>query len=499
MSSVAVRMMKGSLWISGARAVVNAAGFFSTIMLARLLAPEDFGLVALGTTILAIMTAVTEMSLSQALVHHKDPQADHFHTAWTLGAARGLLLAAVMTILGRPLAALYEEPRLETLIYAFAFSVFLSGLANPRTVMLSKKLIFWQEFLLSVAERLVSLAVAIGVALHFQSYWALVAGVVVGQFTSVVLSYFILPFRPRIVWRHARELWSFSVWLTLGNAMNTINWRFDQLLVGHLLGRSALGHYTVGDSLAQMPTREAISPLTGTLFPALAGIASDPDRLRAGYQRAQSLITAIALPVGVGFALVAEPLVLLTMGTKWLPAVPIIQALSSVFALQTLGSMAQPLGMALGATKLLFMRDLQMFFVRLPTITCAMLLWGLPGLVYARVFTGLIAACVNMVLVRRLTGLGLLRQLGANFRSLVCVAVMVMGTSAVMKLLDSNGLVHDLRYLAAAVSSGAALYLSSSALLWMASGRPVGPEREFVSLASKLLSQVRRAAPAKRT
>ena len=124
----------------------------------------------------------------------------------------------------------------------------------------------------------------------------------------------------------------------------------------------------MGDNLAQLPTREAIAPLTEPLYPAFSRVADDHERLRAGYQRAQAFITAVALPIGVGFALLASPLILHFMGEKWAPAVIVAQGLSAIFALQTLGSLAQPLGMAAGATKLLFKRDVQMFFVRLPVI-----------------------------------------------------------------------------------------------------------------------------------
>jgi len=498
MPSLAGRMMKGSAWITGARAAINAIGFISTIVLARLLVPADFGLVALGTTILAIITAVTDMSLSQALVQHRAPSDDHFHTAWTLNAIRGLLLAGIMCLAGRPLALLYGEPRLEMLIYALAFSVLISGFSNPRTVILSKQLIFWQDFLLSVSERLVSVVVAISIALYFRTYWALVAGAVAGQAAMLILSYLILPFRPRVVFRHARELWSFSIWLTLGQAMNTINWRFDQLLIGQFLGRTTLGYYAVGDNLAQMPTREAITPLTHTLFPALSRIADEPHRLRAGYQRAQSIVTAVALPVGVGFALLAHPLVLAAMGAKWLPAVPIIQALSAVFALQTLGSLVQPLGMAKGETKLLFRRDLQMFLIRLPTIISAMMLWGLPGLIYARVFTGLFAAFVNMGVVRRLTGLAVRTQLKANWRSLSSVGAMVAGVMLIQRwfVSDRTDLPFLLMELAIIAISGAVIYIGCSTLLWIAARRPPGPETEVAQILARLLNRLSKSPAA---
>ena len=210
------------------------------------------------------------------------------------------------------------------------------------------------------------IVVSLLIAWEYKSYWALILGSLAGQVAYVLLSYTALPFLPRITFKHTRDLLSFSVWLSLGQIINTINWRFDQLLIGGLSGRAALGYYSVGDNLAQLPTREAIAPLTQPLYPAFSRVADDHERLRAGYQRAQAFITAVALPIGVGFALLASPLILHFMGEKWAPAVIVAQGLSAIFALQTLGSLAQPLGMAAGATKLLFKRDVQMFFVRLP-------------------------------------------------------------------------------------------------------------------------------------
>ena len=273
--------------------------------------------------------------------------------------------------------------------------------------------------------------------------------------------------------------------------MNTINWRFDQLLIGHYLGRQTLGVYAVGDNLAQIPTREAIAPLTHTLFPAFSRIADEPARLSAGYQRAQSLVTAIALPVGVGFGLLAEPMVLATMGEKWRAAVPVIQALSAVFALQTLGSLVQPLAMATGATKLLFQRDLLMFLLRLPVIIAAILLWGLTGLVYARVATGLAAAAVNMILVRRLTGLQVRLQLSSNIRSLASVALMAAGVMAVGTMFHNGAsdVVALIVELVARALTGGAIYVGACWSLWRIAGRPFGPEREVLTLLTRAISK----------
>jgi O-antigen/teichoic acid export membrane protein len=285
---------------------------------------------------------------------------------------------------------------------------------------------------------------------------------------------------------------SFSGWLTAGQIINTLNWRFDYLLIGKLLDRAALGFYTVGSTLATLPTREVVTPLTQSIYPGFAKIQNDPARLAAGYQRVQALITAISLPAGIGVAIIADPLVRLTLGDKWIPVIFIVQWLASVFAIQTLGSLVQPLAMAKGETRLLFVRDTQMFLVRVPVIALALIFYGLHGVIIARVGTGLLGAFVNMLLVRRLTGLTLLQQLGANSRAFISVAVMAVGVVATLAYLPfttdySTLIVH----LAILVAIGAVLYCGTSLLLWLIMRRPAGPEREILTIAGKVRSKLR--------
>jgi PST family polysaccharide transporter len=476
------KLAKGSLWISASRSLTNLFQFISTIVLARILVPEDFGLVALATTMLAILTAFTEISMTAALVHHQNPTDDHFHTAWTLGAARGLLLGVLFALAAYPAAQFYNEPRLVSVMYALAVSVCLMGLSNPRRVMLQKELIFWQDFVLDVSQKMIGVVVSIVIAVFYQSYWALVIGTLAGQIANVGISYTVLPFRPRISLRHARELWSFSVWLALGSAINTINWRFDHLLIGGYLGNAALGYYTVGDRVASMPTREATQPLTQTLFPAFAHVSGDAERLRSAYQRAQAVVTAIALPLGVGTAVIADPLVRLAMGEKWAPAIPVIQALAAVFAVQTIG-LVRPLALAKGATRLLFKRDMQMFALRLPFIFAGMYFGGLLGIIYARVLTGSISTLVNMMLVTSLSGLSIAAQLRVSLRSIVGAAVMAVGVTALGLVLPSPETRWALaEHIALLCAAGILLYGLTTLLLWTAMKWPSGPETELFKL-----------------
>jgi lipopolysaccharide exporter len=494
MSSVTGRLIKGSIWLSLSRAIVNGLATLSTLVLAWYLAPSDFGLVALATTMLAIVSTVTELSLTQALIRHKAPSESHFSAAWTLNATRGLLLCLFFAACAYPASVVFEDPRLFGVMLALGLTVLMSGLTNPRRIMLQRDLIFWQEFVLSVSQKFTGFVAAVVIAMIYHSYWALVIGTLVTAITNVVVSYLVLPFRPRITFQHMREFFSFSAWLSAGQIVNTLNWRFDYLLVGKMLGGTELGYYSVGSNLAMIPTREATSPLTQTIYPGFSSIRHDPARLAAAYQRVQALVAAVALPAGIGVAVVADPLVRLALGEKCAPVIFIIQALASVFALQTLGSLVQPLGMAKGETRLLFIRDTQMLFVRVPIMILGVMLYGLQGVIIGRVFTGLFAALVNMILVRRFIGVTVLSQLSANARALASIAVMAAGVSLASSYLPHTTDKAELALqLAIQAASGAFLYCGTTFLLWTLMKRPAGPETEVQKILGKILSRVRPA------
>ncbi len=477
------RLQRGTIWIGASRVLTNLLGLISTLILARALTPADFGIVALAGSMLAVIMAATELSLGSALVQHEDPTEAHLHTAWTLGLARSVALAVLFALGAYPAAALYRDPRLVLVMLALAGSVVIGGLGNPRAVMLTRDLVFWQQFALQTSVKLVSLVVGVAVALIYHSYWSLIAGSVAGQLVGVVVSYVVVPFRPRLGWRHTRELLSFSMWLTFAQVVNTINWRFDQLLIGGFLGRTQLGLYTVGDNLAVMPTRETTAPLFQTLFPAFARLQGDPERLKAAYQNAQALITAIVLPLGVGFALVADPVVRLTMGAKWVGAVQVIQVLASVFALQTLGTLAQSLAMAAAETKLLFKRDLQGFVFRIPFIVAGMYFFGLPGVLYARVASGSFGILLNFNIIKRITDLTFAAQFRANWRAICSTGIM----AAAVFVLGGPGAgpasqIGLATQIATRASIGVLFYATSTWVLWLVARRPVGPETELLRI-----------------
>lgn len=487
-------LARGAVWITATRGAINIIGFFSALLLARLLLPEDFGLVAIATTMIAIMTSVTEISLSSALLQHQDPTEDHYHTAWTLGLLRALFVSVISAALAWPLAALYGDQRLVGLILALAVTSVLSGVANPKVIELTRALVFRQEFVLGVSNKLIAFVVSAVVAIVWRSYWALVAGQIVAQVSSVLISYALVRYRPRFVLSKTRELLSFSVWLTFSQVLNTLNYRFDTLFIGYFLGNAKLGIYSYGDNLANMVTREATSPIANTLFPAFSRMVGDPDRLRAAYFKAQGLLFAVALPVGIGFAMIAEPLIMLALGEKWRGAIIVVQVVGAASGVASIGATYMPLALALGKTQAVFKRDLFSFLVRVPILTIGLLLGGLTGFLMARLVTGAIGLALNMTLIRSLIGVRFRTQIFGNWRPLASGFAMVMALWFWQtQVLIPEDIAFQTLNIAAQCMLGGCVYAAAMWIAWVSVHRPDGIEREI----SQVISQSLRAVATK--
>jgi O-antigen/teichoic acid export membrane protein len=264
------------------------------------------------------------------------------------------------------------------------------------------------------------------------------------------------------------------------------------LIVGWHLGRAELGFYSVGGRLAQTPGREIVAPLTATLFPALSLLRDSPERLQAGYVRAQTVVTAVALPVTVLVAVFASPLVLLLMGPRWLGAVPVIQAVASITAFESLGSLVGPLAMAKGQTDVLFRRDVLKLALRLPLILTGVVFGGFLGLLAGRALAGILGVLLDMTLVRSIARLSLFRQFWVNRRSLAATMAMA-GTATLLQsaypLPDEYA--QQLLRLAVLGIASIAAFAGTTGLLWWISGLHDGPEREVLGLINGLQRKLR--------
>lgn len=497
MRSTKSLLISGAAWTGLSKILVNVIGLISTVILARLLMPEDFGIVAIAAAFAIIVATVTELSLAQALVQHEAPDEDHYHTAFTLNLLRGLLLAVIVGLLAWPTAQLYGDQRLVGIIIVLAIGTLFGGLVNPKLAVLERRLEFRQLMTLSLAEKLGGFVVSIAIAYFYQSYWALVLGQLASQIARSGASYLLIRYRPRFTLKHGRDLMSFSIWLTLGQAVQAINWRADPMILGLFVPNRVLGQFSMGGRVTNLAISDVLHPVTQLLFPAFAQIRHEPDRLRAAYIRAQGLLGMIGVPLGLGLAAVAEPLTLVLLGDQWRDAVIVIQLMAIAAVMPRLVSI-NAVAMAAGRTKALFHRDLRALAIRLPLILGGALiapevgLSVLTGALLGNIVSAIVNAVLNMQLVSSITLVTIGDQVRMMWRPIVAASAMA---GIVLIALDHLPFDQTMFGMVARLATGGMIgglaYAALIAGLWMMAGRPKGAESEAAELASAALAGAR--------
>ena len=290
-------LLLGSVWMLGVRWALRLLGAINIAIIARLLTPEDFGVVAMATAVVGLSKVFFELGVDFALIQKVDARTEHFNAAWSIRLLQAIALAATLVLIGPFVESYYNDPRVVPILGVLALSVLVQGLTNIGVVSFRKDLNFHKEFHFLVWSKFLSVGATIIIAFALRSYWALVIGILLGNFIQCVLSYLLHPFRPKISFAAAGDIWSFSKWMVVLQISDYVTLKFDRILIGGLVTPARLGHYTIGTELAQMATTELVSPVSRALVPGLAKLQSHPQRLRAAYLKTLAATALVTLPI----------------------------------------------------------------------------------------------------------------------------------------------------------------------------------------------------------
>jgi PST family polysaccharide transporter len=467
----------GGLMMVGARVISRVLDLATMLVLARILRPNDFGLVAIAMSLVSILEAVLELPVNQALLCQQDITRAHYDTAFTLSMLRGLVLSAVLVLAAWPFARIYGDDRLVWLVCILSLGPASRGLASPCLVRFQKNMSFWRDFIIELCGKLLGFTVSVGVAVLTGSYWSIAAGIVAFPVAMMIVSYCLAPYRPRLSLGELRVFSSFLGWMSAAQVFSAVNWQSERLLLGKLRSNAELGLFSAANDMSNIPTLALFVPIQRPLLAAFSKVQTDLPRLARSYQTACCAIAAIGLPVLVGESLVAEPAVRLVLGEKWLGAIPLLRwlSLSLIPALFTLPSI--PLVMTFNQTKVFFRRNMLECCIKMPLLLVGAIGFGFAGVIGARVIAEISADLFSMLVVRRLLGLSVRQQMFVSWRSMVATLVMVPPVMVALSVTRPDaGLIDTGVSLCAAVSAGAAAYLLASWVLWVLSGRPAGIE-----------------------
>ena len=486
---------KGAIWSVSFRMAQRLIGVVSTLILARLLVPSDFGLIAMAMTVLALIEVVTVGEFSSAIIQNPDATRDHYNTAWTLSALFGLTAMLLLILLARPAASFFSEPRLKHVIYGLSVLPLLTGLWNMGCVDFRKHLQFRKDFMLQVGSKLTGFAVVVPLAFLTRSYWALVAGAIAGRTGGLVLSYLLHPFRPRFSLLGTRELFGFSAWMMFNNAVNYLRIRGAHLVIGRLMSSQSLGLYTVSFEMANLPTSELANPINRAIFPGYSKLQDDRTAMRRAFLRVLGLVALGTIPAGIGMASVAHLFVPAVLGFKWIEAVPLIGLLAISGTIYVLQVNIQSLYYATGRPRLKGLMTLLEIALLLPLLLLLIPRYQLTGAAAAMLITVSVSVPVNFGMALMLLGLRPGAAIAVIWRPALAASAMYLAVRTAFPPYAAAGTsLENLGLLLAAALLGATAYAATVAVLWLISGRPAGAEAWVWSQLHRLARPGRRSA-----
>lgn len=488
MSDTKRLMAKGAVWMVTFKLIERGIGLLSTLILARLLFPADFGLVAMASSVIAALELLSAFSFDLALIHNQKAGRQHYDTAWTFNVLFGLFNAVVMIAIAVPVSSFYGEPRVTNVLYALAACSLIQGFDNIGIIAFQKNLELHKEFLLGLSKKLTGFAVTISLAFWLQNYWALVAGIFSARIVSLVLSYALHPFRPRFSFAAAQDLIHFSKWLLLNNILIFLNNRGTDFIIGRISGAQALGIYAIAYEMANLPTTELVFPISRAIFPGYARLASDPEKLREAFLQVLGILALLTIPAGAGIGLVAEPFVQSILGTKWMDAVPLIQVLAVFGIIRALHGPNGSIYLALGKPKIVAALQCVQLSIAITLMFFLVPQFGAIGAAWAILIGASVAMTASFAMVLRELKISFAhmfrvvwRPLSATF-SMCSALIMLMGTWP-----DESGFSIATIRLIVLIAVGVITYLVAGVLCWLAAGRPEGAELQLFKFVAKRL------------
>ncbi|HVJ52746.1 MAG TPA: oligosaccharide flippase family protein [Aliidongia sp.] len=492
--SLAHRTAFGAAWLVSWRMISRLLGLCSTLILARLLAPGDFGLVAIATTYVNVFDALSALGAEDTIVRSPNPRRALFDTAFTVGALRGVVNALLVAATAPFVARAFNEPRLLPLLLVIAAMPLFDGLENVAIAEFRRELRFDREFILFVVPRLLAVATTIGAVMVERSVWALVIGIFAGKISRLLLTYIMRPFLPRPTLSAWRELAGYSFWTWASSIVGFARDRGWTLLLGAMLSATDVGIFNIAAEIAQLPITEMVNPIGRAAFSGISASRNAGGDIAAALARIIGIVALIILPASIGISALAYHIVMVGLGPGWATAttiIAVIGASSPSLVIMTMGNIA------LAATGNIRYN----FFITVFTAAFA-----LSGAAIGAHYWGLFGVTTIFVAVLTVEGVGFLimtmRILGGKVSSIgwqvwrPALAAAVMAGLLYMTGLGWShppGTVPVLILNAAFIALvGAMIYAATLLLLWRLAGLPDSAERFLIEALRMGVGRIRR-------
>lgn len=455
------KVFNNFIWRFLERCGAQGVAFVVSIVLARLLDPTVYGTVALITVFTTIMQVFVDSGLGTALIQKKDADDTDFSTVFYFNLGMCILLYAIMFFAAPYIAAFYENDSLVPIIRVLSLTLVISGLMSIQQSFVSRNMLFKRFFFSTLGGTLVSAAVGIVMAYKGFGVWALVGQTLFSQFISTIILWVTVKWRPKLVFSFTRlkGLFSFG-WKILTSALiDTVYKDLRSLIIGKLYSSEALAFYNKGQQFPQLIVNNINVSIDSVLLPAMSNEQDDKEKVKAMTRRSIKISTYIMMPLMIGMAVCAEPLIRLLLTEKWLPSVTFLRIFCLTFMIYPVHTANLNAIKAMGRSDMFLKLEIIKKVIGLAVLIATMWI-SVEAMAYSLLFIAVLSSFINAFPNKSLLGYSYKDQVVDIFPALMLSCVM----GAAVYLIQFIGF-GDILTLLIQVPLGAAVYIIGSKLL----------------------------------
>ncbi|MBW3141625.1 MOP flippase family protein [Ferrimonas balearica] len=454
-------------WTLGGRQLQQLATLFITAVLAKLLTPEDFGLMGMVTVLSGMAMILSDTGFSAAVIQRNNLTQVHYSTLFWVNLGIGLTVSCLFFFAAPLIAAFYQRPELTLISQILSVSFTLSALSTIPQALMRRAMRFKRLTIIDTVVHLSTGTAVVVMALNGYGIWALVAQPLIQQTFKAVMMWWHCPWRPSLVLSvpALKDVFNFSANILGLHYLQYFMNNLDYLLVGRFLGAEALGYYTLAYKLMFVPIRNICQEIVKVLFPALSRLQDDPKALLDGIGKALRSTCYIVFPMLMGMFMVADIFIETIFGEQWAPTIEVLQVLCLVGLVQAVITVLSVVFRATGQPQ----RELRIHVARLVVMSVVLLSTIQFGLVP---FTWSLLLVTLLFMVVYLRAVAVLLQ--APLSPLFAALWPALGISSVMALclwwlrdLLAKAAVGGAHELALLIVTGAGLYGAGLGLLWL--------------------------------
>ena len=326
-TNVKKSVISSLFWRFSERTAAQGVGFIISVVLARLLTPEDYGLIGLITVFISIASVFVSSGFGNALIQKKDATQTDFSSVFYFSIVMGLIMYAILFVCSPLIAKFYNEPLLIPVVRVLSISLVIAGINSVQQAYVSKTMQFKRFFFSTIIGTIISAVIGIFMAYKGYGVWALVAQTLINQVIDTCILWFTVKWRPTLEFslKEMKKMFSYGWKLLFSNIIDTIYNNLYSLVIGKFYSAKDLGYYNRGRNIPNLVITNINGSIQSVMFPAFSNCQGDKVRLKAMVRRSIMTSTYIIFPAMIGLAAVSKPLTVLLLTEKWLPSVPFMQ------------------------------------------------------------------------------------------------------------------------------------------------------------------------------